>query len=146
MTRTAVPTDLLNEVVANLEGRTNEGSDTWDLAQQLREVLAPAVADETTEWLRPIDEDPSGETVARMFALGDAEWLLSAGGDYQTAGVEVFNRDGGNYNKLVALEWPSRVNRSDELRTVRLLIAPEDAVGLALVLISTARWLVAADA
>lgn len=94
--------------------------------------------------LRPIPGDASAANVASMLDVRDAEWLLTAPGDYETGAVETMKDDGTNWQRLVALEWPTRVNNSDELRTVRLLISPEDAIGLAEVLAHTAVWLEAA--
>lgn len=95
--------------------------------------------------LRPIPDDPSAATVEAMIDLRNEEWLVSAVGDYQTGAVEAMKNDGTNFQRLVALEWPVRVNNGDEIRTVRLLIAPEDAIGLAEVLAHTAVWLAAAE-
>lgn len=93
--------------------------------------------------IRPIADDPSAENVETMFDLGSEEWLVTAEGGYQTGGGEVMRNDGSGWARVVILEWPARVNHSDELRTVRLVIDPEDASGLAKVLAHTSRWLLA---
>lgn len=90
---------------------------------------------------QPIPGDPSRELVLEMFDARSDEWLLSDGGDYQTAAVECFTNDGSNLQRLIALEWPARVNHSQERRRVRLLIHPEDAEGLADVLAHSVAWL-----
>lgn len=95
----------------------------------------------SAEQFRPLPEDPSGPMVAAMFDVRSEEWLMSDAGDYQTAAVEAFREDGSGFNRLIALEWPGRVNHSTERRTIRLLIAPEDAEGLSIVLAHTAAWL-----
>lgn len=89
----------------------------------------------------PVPGDPSSHLILDMFDARSDEWLLSDGGDYQTAAVEVFKADGTNLQRLIALEWPARVNNSTERRTVRLLIDPEDAEGLADVLAHSVAWL-----
>lgn len=96
--------------------------------------------------IRPLSYDPSADTVAEAFDLASDEWWLTAGGEYHTAAVETMRRDGTDYQRCVALEWPCRLNHGDELRTIRLLISPEDAEGLADGLEHTARWMRAADA
>lgn len=95
--------------------------------------------------LRPLPNDPDAGRVKEMFDLGSEEWLLAAAGDYQTAAVEAMRNDGAHFQRLVALEWPARVNRSEELRTVRLLISPEDALGLATILAETGLWMIATE-
>lgn len=96
-----------------------------------------------TDQFRPIAGDPGGEAIMAMFDVRSTEWLMSDAGDYQTGAAEVFKADGSNYQKVVILEWPARVNNSDERRIVRLMISPEDALGLADVLAHTGRWLAA---
>lgn len=77
----------------------------------------------------------------RMLDLGSDEWLLAAEGGYHTAAIETFKNDGSGYQRVIALEWPARVNHSDERRTVRLMVSADDALGLANVLTHTANWL-----
>lgn len=95
----------------------------------------------TVAGIRPIEGDPASDQIMRMFDLGNDEWLLAAPGDYQTAAVETFKRDGSGYQRVIALEWPGRVNHSDEVRIVRLMVSADDALGLADVLTHTAKWL-----
>lgn len=95
---------------------------------------------------RPLPNDPDREMVAGMFDLtnDEVEWWLSAGGEYQTGGAETMMSDGSGWQRVVLLEWPARVNHEhgpDAERTVRLMIAPEDAMGLAEVLAHTSAWL-----
>lgn len=95
--------------------------------------------------IRPVPSDPTGDQVLAMLDLRSQDWLLSAPGDYQTGAVEAMRNDGTDYQRLVALEWPARPNHGTETTTVRLLISPEDALGLAEMLAHTARWLMAAE-
>lgn len=90
---------------------------------------------------RPLPGDPDGVTVEAMFDARNADWILATDGDYQTAAVETMQADGSAHQTCVALEWPGRRNHSDEQVTVRLLISPEDAIGLAQVLAHTGLWL-----
>ena len=91
---------------------------------------------------RPIPLDPSRDIVESMIEA-DQSWLLSAPGDYESFAVETMTRDGGSYQRGIAIRWPARINKTDEQVTLRLIIAPEDAVGLAEVLTHRARWLLA---
>lgn len=91
--------------------------------------------------LRPVPGDPSAAVVESMFDMRDAEWLMTAGGDYRAAAAEVMLADGSNFDRAVILEWPARVNHSTEMRTVRLVMAAEDAIGLADVLAHAGGWL-----
>lgn len=95
----------------------------------------------TPRSFRPLPEDPSGETIAAMFDARSQDWILAAPGDYQTGAAEAFRADGSNLQRVVLLEWPGRRNHTDEGVTVRLMMAPEDALGLADVLAHTARWM-----
>lgn len=95
--------------------------------------------------LRPLPNDPSGMQVESMFDLRSEEWWLTDGGDYQTAAVEAMTNDGSNHQTLIALEWPARLNHSTEVKRLRLLIHPDDALGLASVLAHTAAWLQSFD-
>lgn len=90
--------------------------------------------------VRPIAIDPAATQVRSMLSI-DQTWAIAAPGDYATFAVEAMTNDGGNYQRLVALEFPARLNKTDELVTLRLLIAPEDAAGLAETLAHTYAWL-----
>ena len=90
---------------------------------------------------RPIEGDPGAPQVAAMFDARSQDWIVTAAGDYHTAAVETMRVDGSGYQRVVVLEWPGRRNHSDELVTVRLMISPEDAAGLAKVLAHTAAWM-----
>lgn len=94
--------------------------------------------------LRPMPYDPSAATVSEMIDLDADDWYFTAAGEYQSGAVEAMKRDGSNAQTLIALEWPARLRGTDERRTLRLLISPEDAVGLADVLAHSARWVAAA--
>jgi hypothetical protein len=89
---------------------------------------------------RPIPVDPSAVTVKSMIEI-DQSWLMAAPGDYEAFAVEAMTRSGTNWQRVVALRWPARINKTDEEVTLRLLVAPEDAIGLARVLMHTATWL-----
>lgn len=92
---------------------------------------------------RPLPDDPTRAQVAAMLDVLDAEWLLLADGDFSSAAVETMKADGTGHQIAIALELPCRVNNTTDLRTVRLLIGPEDAAGLAETLTHTATWLLA---
>lgn len=91
--------------------------------------------------IRPVPQDPDAPMIAEMFDLRDEEWYCSAPGEYQTAAVETMKRDGSSWQRSVALEWPARINNSDETKIIRLLVSPEDAIGLADALATSAAWL-----
>lgn len=89
---------------------------------------------------RPISLDPARKQVEAMIEA-DQTWLVSAAGGYETFAVETVTDDGGNWQRVIALRWPARINKTDEHTQLRLLIHPEDALGLAQVLTHTATWL-----
>ena len=78
-----------------------------------------------------------------MLDLGK-EWWLTTEGDYEAAAMEVMRFDGSNWQRVIALTWPARMNHGKEHKTLRMLISPEDAIGLANTLMHTAKWLIAA--
>lgn len=92
---------------------------------------------------RPLPDDPDGPTVARMFDARSSDWVVAAPGDYHAAAAETWRKDGTGWQQVVVLEWPGRRNHTDEHVRVRLMIDPEDALGLADVLAHSARWLLA---
>ncbi len=90
----------------------------------------------------PIPNDPESGLIAQNMAdIRDAKWNLTTAGDYGTFALSAFKNDGSNYQEVVAVQCSTRINGTDELETVRLLISPEDAVGLAKVLMHTGVWL-----
>jgi hypothetical protein len=91
--------------------------------------------------LRPLPDDPAAAEIVSMFDLGDDNWLVTIAGEYQTAAGEAMKRDGSNWQEVVMVEWPCRTNRRDDAHTLRLMISPEDAIGLAEVLARTANWM-----
>lgn len=91
--------------------------------------------------LRPVPNDPGAAHVQSMVDLHGQGWVVTAEGDYETAAVEGFKRDGTGYQPLVAVTWAGRVMHSDERVQVKLLVHPDDAEGLARVLSHTVRWL-----
>lgn len=78
-----------------------------------------------------------------MCVIFDQSWLLGAAGDYESFAVETVTRDGRNWQRGIAVRWPARINKTNEHVMLRLIISPEDAVGLAEVLTHTAQWLMA---
>lgn len=56
-------------------------------------------------------------------------------------------RDGApdEFEPLVIVQWPGRINKTDEEVTVRMAISPEDAVGLAQVLHHSGRRMMRAE-
>jgi len=90
---------------------------------------------------RPVPSDPSAGQVAAMFDARADNWLLAAGGCYQTGAAETMRHDGTGWQRVVILEYPARRNHTDEHVTVRLMIHPQDALGLAETLAHTAAWM-----
>jgi hypothetical protein len=90
---------------------------------------------------RPLEDDAGKDIIGKVFDIRSEDWLLTDGGGYQTAAAETWQKDGGVWQEVVILEWPARKNHSEEKVMVRLMISPEDAMGLAEVLESTATWL-----
>lgn len=95
----------------------------------------------SAEQWRPLPNDPDAAVVRDMFDARSEDWLLTTQGEYHTAAAETMLGDGSGYQRVVVLEWPARRNHTDEQLTVRLMISPEDAVGLAEVLAHTAAWM-----
>ena len=95
---------------------------------------------------RPIPNDPTRELVQSMLDIEGEVWWLTAEGDYTTSAVETMSHEGADWQRVIALEWPARRNHGKEHRILRMMISPEDALGLAEVLIHTAQWLAAASA
>lgn len=75
--------------------------------------------------------------------LRNEEWWFTEAGTYQTGAVEAMKADGSQHQHLIVLEWPTRLNNGTEKKTIRLAMAPEDAIGLAQVLAHSAGWLLA---
>lgn len=94
--------------------------------------------------IRPVPGDNSEATVVKFIDLADGEWLLASDGKYQTYAVETMLRDGSNWQRALVLEYPVRVNKTNDYRTIRLIISPEDALGLSDVMAHTSTWLIAA--
>lgn len=94
--------------------------------------------------LRPLPFDASAPMVEAMFDLDDEAWLYASAGDYETACVQAFKRDGTNLQTLIVLKYPVRRRGTGELSTVKLLISPEDAENLADSLKHSVEWLRAA--
>jgi len=94
-----------------------------------------------TDEIRPLPYDPSAKQIVSMVDLDDAEWLFGTVGDYQCACVEAMRNDGSNYQTCIALEYPVRVRNTDEHKTLRLIITPESAEGLANALMHSVNWL-----
>lgn len=82
--------------------------------------------------------------VAQMWEAG-GDWWLTSPGDYDTGAAEAWQRDGSGYQRVVLLRWPARQNKGTKQTVLQLMLAPEDAEGLAKVLEHTARWLRSAE-
>ena len=95
--------------------------------------------------IRPIPEDSSSEEVKLVLEQFDDSWALANAGDYMTFAVDAFKNDGSNHQKLLALVFPARLNNTDEDITIRLLLSPEDAQGLAETMAHTVAWLRSLD-
>lgn len=93
------------------------------------------------ENMRPLENDPTKEIVRDAFDMNNAEWWLTDEGEYQTAAAEMMKFDGTNFSRVVILEWPARLNKSKETKTLRLAMSPQDALGLAQVMAYTAMWM-----
>jgi hypothetical protein len=96
---------------------------------------------------RPLPYDPSYHQVQSFLdaASDDAEWLLTAPGEYQTAAVETTLYDGSKHQKSVLMEIPVRTNHTSDYKTIRLFMSAEDAVSIAKCLIETAMWMEMAE-
>lgn len=94
------------------------------------------------EQFKPLDGDNDASTIVEMFDVRADNWILTASGDYRTAAGETFQEDGSMPQKVVILEWPGRYNHSTETVTVRLMMGPGDALGLADNLAQSAQWLI----
>jgi len=96
-----------------------------------------------SDHFRPLDDDPSKAMVEAMFDARSGDWIVSAPGDYQAAAALAMREDGSDLQTVVILEWPGRRNHTTEHVTVRLMMSPEDAIGLAETLATPAAWLIA---
>lgn len=107
------------------------------LATNLRSKIMPEFH------ITPHPEDNSKDIVLEVFAMDkEDEWWLTEEGEYKTAaGLLVRYSDTDNPEVMVMLEWPMRRNKSQESKTLRLLIHPDDAKGLSEVLEHTAIWI-----
>lgn len=92
------------------------------------------------EGLRPVEGDQTADQVQAALDLAGAEWLLTSAGDYNSFAVEKFNTD-GTEELAIVLEWPCRVNKTNDERVIRLVIHPDDALALSGVLAHTSGWL-----
>lgn len=90
--------------------------------------------------LRPLPGDSSRLEAVGMIQTGD-DWVLLAPGEFMTAAVESMKNDGTGWQRLVALTLPGRYNHTDTMVTVRLLMRPEDALGIVQAVAHTAMWL-----
>lgn len=94
-----------------------------------------------SEHFKPVPDDPDAPTVETMFDAKSPDWILTATGDYETAAAQAMSDDGSNMQNVVILQWPGRRNHTTEFLTVRLMMSPEDAVGLGEVLLHTGLWM-----
>lgn len=95
-----------------------------------------------SEGLEPLPYDPSAFEVQSMLDLHEGEpWFMTDAGEYDTFALYAMKADGTNPQILVALQWPTRINRTDTKQVVQMLIHPDDAKGLAEILTATTDWL-----
>ena len=74
---------------------------------------------------RPIPGDPGASAIQDYFDANEGEpWLLSQSGDFMTFAAETFTSDGGNYQKVVAIDIPVRRNHGTEKERLRLFLSP----------------------
>ena len=95
--------------------------------------------------IRPVPNDPTSDQIQKMLDLATGDWWYTDAGDYDAAAVELFKKDGSNYQLAIALTWPCRIRGTNELRTLQLLLSPEHALNLASHLTHVARWLKARE-
>lgn len=93
-----------------------------------------------TDDLRPLPGDSGRVHVQELLDVAQGDWFLADAGDYETAAAEAWRNDGQNFQRVVLITFPCRT-RQGEPRTVRLMLSPDDAVGLALNLAHTATWM-----
>lgn len=89
----------------------------------------------------PFPDDPNIAQVISMFDARADNWVMTGEGDYQAAAALGCRSDGSEPRHVVILEWPGRINHTDERVQIRMMMAPEDALGLADVLSHAGRWL-----
>lgn len=67
----------------------------------------------------------------RFFDANEGEpWLVAHYGEYSVFAAETMTRDGGSYQKVVALDLPVRKNHQREPERLRLFITPRLALEL----------------
>lgn len=93
------------------------------------------------ENIRPLDNDPDREQIRDAFDMNSDEWWLTNEGEYQSGAAEMMKFDGSNFQRVVILEWPARLNKSKETKVLRLAMSPEDALNLAKAMAYSALWL-----
>lgn len=91
--------------------------------------------------LRPFGDDTAAAEVISILELDSEDWEYTEAGDYQSACIQAFANDGSNCQTLVALTWPVRNRTTGKTSTLRLLISPADAIGMAEILTHSVRWL-----
>lgn len=104
--------------------------------------------------LIPHPGDPDGPHIVADFRLDDPgiAWVMSALGEYGVAAAYGFKDTGdrdstlASMQPLVILQWPGRINKTNETVTVRMAMHPEDAVGLADGLRQSGEWMLRAEA
>lgn len=94
-----------------------------------------------SEHFKPVPGDPSATEIGEMFDARSPDWILTAEGEYQTAAAQAMKEDGTDLQNVLILEWPGRRNHTTELVTVRLMMSPDDAIGLGETLLFTGRWM-----
>lgn len=94
--------------------------------------------------VRPLAGDPGAPLVQQMLDSVDQLWLAGAG-EIATFGVESFRDDGTDHQVSIAIAVPTRRNHDhapDATKRTLLLLAPEDALELALQLAYAGRALI----
>lgn len=91
-------------------------------------------------YLVPHPLDSAADQVGEYLPL-DETWAVTAPGDYHAGAVLAIHKATGNSRALVAITIPARLNHTDELVTIRLLIDPEDVTGIAEAISGAARWI-----
>lgn len=77
----------------------------------------------------------------RRSMRGAGNWWLTDVGDYHAAAALAADADGTNQRPIIVLEWPARLNHSEQRETIRMLIDPEDAFAISGLLMHSVRWL-----
>lgn len=89
----------------------------------------------------PFEFDNSAGEIAAAIDARAGNWWLTDVGDYHAAAALAADADGTNQRPIIVLEWPARLNHSEQRETIRMLIDPEDAFAISGLLMHSVRWL-----